>query len=133
MSGRRWFWVSAVLLVLAAVSYFGYRHWCARSAFHDQFDQVGAGMSDEQVREVMEPPGDYRSDRRPQVSEYAEVWQMRDGEFAYREYRGMDVHTAVLLSGKRFSVWKRDEAVVIVEFDGEERVCGKIWLAGSAP
>jgi hypothetical protein len=117
------------LVVLAAVLYVGYRHGWPRPSFRDRFDRVGAGMSDEEVRGVMGPPGDYKSDWRPQVSEYAQVWQMRDGEFARREYRGMAVHTEVGLSGGRFLVWKMDEAVVIVEFDGDDRVCGKIWLS----
>ena len=129
MPGRRWFWIFAALPVLVTVLYLAYRHGWPRPSFRDRFDRVAAGMSDEQVREILGPPGDYRSDRLPQVSEYAEAWRVRDGAFARREYRGQDVHTEVGLSGKRFSVWKADEATVIVEFDGDGRVCGKVWLS----
>jgi hypothetical protein len=85
-------------------------------------------MSDEQVRVRLGPPGNYKSNWRPQVSDYAEVWQIKDGKFARQDYRGIDVHTRVVPSGRRFLVWKTDQAVVIVEFDGNNRVCGKIWL-----
>jgi hypothetical protein len=121
-------WPLALLFVLAAVLYLGYRHEWSRSSFRDRFEQVRAGMSDEQVRAVMGAPGNRKSDWRPQVSQYAEVGQRKEGAFARREYHGLDVHTEVGLSGTRHLVWKTDEAVVIVEFDRDDRVCGKIWL-----
>lgn len=85
-------------------------------------------MSEGQVRKVMGQPGDYRSDEIPLVSGFGEAWQMRDGEFRRTEYRSMDVHTKLGLSGERILVWKTDEAVVVVEFDANDRVCGKMWL-----
>jgi hypothetical protein len=119
----------ASLLVLAAVGYLGYQLAWTRPSVRNGFDRVAAGMSEEQVREVLGPPGDYQSDWRPRVSAYAEAWQIQGGEFFRREYRGLEVHTAVGLSGKRFLVWRTDEAIVLVEFDGNDRVYGKIWLA----
>jgi hypothetical protein len=130
---RRGLGIAVALLGFAAVLYLAYRHGRTRPALRDGFERVTAGMSDEQVRGVLGPPGNYQSDWRTLVSDYAEVWQIRDGRFARREYRGIAVHTEVGFSGSWFRVWTTDEAVVLVEFDGDDRVCGKIWLAEQAP
>ena len=52
---------------------------------------------------------------------------MKDGEFVRRDYRGIDVHTKVGLLSKRVWVWKTDQTVIIVGFDGNGLVCGKHW------
>jgi hypothetical protein len=123
---RLLFVIALSLPALAAVLYLGERHW--RPSLRDRFERVPAGMSAAEVRRVMGTPGDERSDRRPLVSGYAEVWRLSGGVFARREYRGSDVHIEVGLTGQTLQVWKTDGAVAVVEFDGGGRVCGKLWL-----
>lgn len=125
---RHWLWLPVVVLMLAVVVSIGQQLWWGQHSFRARFDQVEAGMSDTQVQQLLGPPGRYRSNRVPQVSWYAEVWRLRDGEFVCREYRGQEVHTRTDVAGVRFSVWTMEECVVIVEFDEDGGVCGKVWL-----
>jgi hypothetical protein len=62
---RRGLWIAVTLLGLAAVRSLAYRHGRTRPSLRDGFERVTAGMSEEQVRGVLGPPGDYKSDWRP--------------------------------------------------------------------
>ncbi|HEY7309465.1 MAG TPA: hypothetical protein VH643_08920 [Gemmataceae bacterium] len=138
MRNRRWLWVAVALLTVALLV-FAYQ-WLGeggslhgrseRGSLRGRFDRVAAGMSQAEVLEVMGPPQDQRSSKRwpPQVSEYAEVWQVHGGEFVRHEYRGQEVHTQVGLPGRPYAVWKDDEGVIVIGYDAEGRVCGKIRL-----
>lgn len=107
----------------------GYRWLSHRYSLAGRVERVTAGMLEEEVVAVMGPPEDRRSERsRPQVSDYAEVWLLRDGVFVRQEYRGVEVHTQVDLPGPRYSVWKTDEGVVMIGYDDGGRVCGKVRL-----
>jgi hypothetical protein len=128
MRERRWIWVTTGLFGVAVLT-LGVQWFRERLSLRSRFERVAAGMSEVEVMSVMGASEDLRSDRlHPQVSQYAEVWQVVGGAFARREYRGLDVHTQVHFSGQRYSVWKADEAVVVIEYDGAGRVCGKIRL-----
>ncbi|HKB38319.1 MAG TPA: hypothetical protein VKD72_17870 [Gemmataceae bacterium] len=128
MRDRLWLWVAAALAAIALLV-IGYRRLSDRSSLQSRFDRVTAGMSEDEVRAVMGPPGDRRSEPwPPQVSDYAEVWDLQNGVFVRREYRGVDVHTQVGLPGPRYSVWKADEGIVIIGYDADGRVCGKVRL-----
>lgn len=126
---KYYYWISASLLVGAAVLCLACWYSWPHRPLHDRFEAVRAGMSNEQVHRLLGPPGDYLSDWRLQLrpSGHAEVWQMKDGEFVRHDYRGIDVHTKIGLLSKRISVWKTDQSVIIVEFDGNGLVCGKHW------
>jgi hypothetical protein len=116
-------------LAAAVVLVFGYWWLNYRYSLRGRFDRVTEGMSEAEVLAVMGSPADRTPERwPPQVSTYAEVWRLQDGEFVRREYRGLDVHTQVGLAGDRYSVWKSEEGVVLIEYDGAGRVCGKIRL-----
>ena len=128
MGDRRCLWLVAALvgLVLGVV---GYRWLHDRYSLRGRFDRVAAGMTEAEVLAVLGTPGDRRSKTwPPQVSEYAEVWRVEDGEFVRRDYHGVEVHSEVGLAGTRRSVWKADAGVVVIEYDAEGRVCGKVRL-----
>lgn len=128
MRGRLWFWGAAAFVALTLLV-LGYRWLSDRYSLRGQFERVRAGMSEDEVVAIMGPPGDRRAERwPPQVSEYADVWRLQDGVFVRQEYRGLDVHTQVGLPGPRYSVWKADEGVVVIGYDADGRVCGKIRL-----
>ena len=128
MRARLWLWVSAILIAVALLA-IGYRWLSDRYSLRARFERVKPGMSEGEVLAGMGSPEDRRSQRwPPQVSDYAEVWAFQNGVFGRQEYRGLDVHTRVGLPGPRYSVWKADEGVVVIEYDENGRVCGKIRL-----
>lgn len=123
-------WLSApAALAATTVLVFAYWWFDHQHSLRHAFDRVAAGMSESDVLAVMGTPTDRRSQRwPPQVSEYAAVWRVQDGNFVRREYRGLDVHTHDHLISNRYSVWM-DDGVFLVEYDEARRVIGKIRLA----